>query len=272
MENRIMYQTIANEQNQPQPIEEPAFLADYQYWPREFTPGTEIHLYDWPQVYRPVAGGAPIIRVRNITVNADEETLNAIADGRDKQLHLWGLLSEDRTQLQLSGWEALAEYNPIFQQGVISRQGDQVIFRGNEGDTFILPEAPADLADGLQVNIFGNGIRDTGLEHPVLDWENIDKYIEYPEEPVLAEPPTDSMPTEPFEPFRYEQVQIDTVELAYVVTYFWPEESIVGGDVIVERVSPTIFLQPAWAFKGTTDNGDTIHLFVQAADPAYLQP
>ncbi|MBE2221646.1 MAG: hypothetical protein IAF02_08910 [Anaerolineae bacterium] len=271
-QNNIMYQTIVNEQSQPEPIVEPDFMADYQYWSRVLTPNTETHFYDWPQVYRPVDGGAPIIKVRNITINAPEDILNAIADSRDSQLHLWGVLSADGTQLQLTDWQALSEYNPIYQQGVITRQGDQVIFQGNEGDTFILPDAPADLADGLAVNVFGNGVRDTGLAYPVLDWENIDKYIEYSEDPILAEPPLDGQPTDQFIPFHYGQVQIDMVELAYIVTYLWPEESMVGGDAVVNNASPTIFLQPAWAFRGTADNGDTIHLFVQAVAPEFLQP
>ncbi len=266
--NNIMYHTIVNEQNQP--VEEPAFLDEYQYWPRTFTPGAEIHLYDWPQVFRPIDGGAPLIKVRNITINAPEDTLNAIADARDQQLHLWGILSEDKTQLQLTDWETLSDYNPIFQQGVITRQDDQVIFQGSEGDSFILPDAPADLADGLAVNVFGNGPRDTGLAYPVLDWESIDKVIEYPEEPA----PEDLILEDPalMEPFHYEQVQIDTAELMYIVTYLWPEESLVGGDAVVGSAVPTIYLQPAWAFKGTAGNGDTIRLFVQAVNPDYLQP
>ena len=135
-ENGIITQVFANELNQPQPVEGPDFMADYQYWSREFTPNTEIHLYDWPQVYQPVDGGVPVIKIRAISVIADENTLNALAENRDNQLHLWGMLNADQSQLQLAGWEALSRYNPIFQQGIISRQGDQVIFQGNEGDTF----------------------------------------------------------------------------------------------------------------------------------------
>ncbi len=266
-ENGIIVQTFTNKQNQPQPVAEPDFMADYQYWSREFTPNTEIHLYDWPQVFQPVGGGAPVLKVRNISIIADEDTLNGLVGSRDNQLHLWGILNADQTELQLTGWEALSEYNPIFQQGSILRQDDQVIFQSNEGSSFILPDAPVDLPEGLAVNVFGHGVRDIGLAFPVLDWENIDKYIEYPEEPIPQE-----MPIEPFESFQYEQVQIDSVALAYVTTYLWPDESLVGGDAVVTKMSPTIFLQPAWAFKGTANNGDTITLFVQAVSPDYLQP
>lgn len=270
-ENNIQYHMIPADMGQPvpMPVEEPDFLADYKYWPREFTPGSEIHLYDWPMVYRPVDGGAPLVKIRNMTLLADEATLNALSEARENQIHLWGTLNEEGTQLQLAGWEALGEYMPISQQGVVRRVNDQLLFYGNEGDIYILPDAPADIEDGLEVNIFGYGVRDTGLEYPVLDWESIDKYIEYPEPPV-EEQPIDTMPVEPFVPFRYGQVQIDAVELQYVVTYAWPE--VAEGEELMARVSPTIYVQPAWAFSGTADNGDTIKLFVQAVDEAYLQP
>lgn len=267
IQNGILYQTIANEQDQPAPAPEPGAEEAYQYWSRELLPGTEVHLYDWPQVYQPIDGGSPVIKMRNITIMADDDTLNALADSRDNHLHLWGDLSDDSRQLQLIGWEALSEYNPISQQGVIMRQGNQVIFQGSEGDTFILPNAPEDLTDGLEVNVFANGIRDTGLEYPLLDWENLDKIIEFTEEPIIEGPPSES-----FEAFRYDQIQIDTIELAYLVTYLFPEGSVVGGDALVESVEPTIFLQPAWSYKGTADNGDTIQFFVQAVASDYLQP
>ena len=119
----------------------------------------------------------------------------------------------------------------------------------------------------MTVNVFGHSIRDAGLAYPVLVWENIDKYIEYPEESIPQE-----IPIEPFESNQYEQVQIDSVELAYVLTYLWPEESLFGGDAVVTKMSPIVFLQPAWAFKGAANNGDIINLYVQAANPDYLQP
>lgn len=275
-ENNIQYHMMPADLGQPMPFEEPAYLADYQYWPRMFAAGSEIHLYEWPVVYRPVDGGAPLVKIRAFNVIADEATLNALADGRDGQMHVWGTLNEDRSQLQLAGWEAMGEYNPIFQRGVVQRQNGELLFSGLEGENYILLDAPADVPDGLEVNIFGYSTRDIGLEYPVLDWESIEKYIEYPEPELLPERyPADGdvniLPVDPFVPFRYEQVQINEATLVYYVTYSYPEMPE-GQEFVVGPMFPTIFLQPAWAFSGTADNGDQIRLFVQAVAEEHLQP
>ena len=273
-ENNIQYWMTPANLGEPIAIEDPGFVDEYQYWPRPYTVGNEIHLYEWPQVYRPVDGGTPLLKVRQYTLAPDDATLNAIADARDQQIHLWGTLNADNT-ITIAGWEALNTYEPIFQQGIVRREGDQLIFFGNEGDNYILPDAPADIADELEVTVFAYGIRDVGLAYPMLDWESIDKYIEYPE-PGIDEPlPQDgrlvesSIPTEPFVPFRYGEVVFDAVSLDYAITYLWPD--VPEGEELFRRASPTIVMQPAWAFTGTADNGDKITLFVQAVDEAYLQ-
>lgn len=277
-ENNIQFQTIMPDPGVVAPVEElPDYLADYQYWGREFAPNVETHLYEWPVVYQPVDGGTPLLKIRGFTVAADDATLNALAEARDQQLHVWGTLNEDKTLFQLAGWEALAEYTPIFQVGVVRWQGEQLVFYGEDGSIYILPNAPADIADGLKVNIFGYGVRDTGLEYPVLDWESIDKFFEYPEPELL---PAEGYPADgdvsilpidgPFAPFRYGQVQINSAELVYFITYAFPD--MPEGEEMMTRSAPTIYLQPAWAFTGTADNGDTIKLFVQAVADEYLQP
>jgi hypothetical protein len=270
-ENNIQYQMMPADAAEFAPMVEPA--VEYQQWPREFTPGSEVHLYEWPLVFRPVDGGTPLVKIRGFNVLADEGTLNALADGRDNQLHVWGTLNEDKTQLQLAGWEAMGEYNPIFLQGVVRWQGEQLLFFAQDGSSYILPNAPADIPDGLEVNVFGYGSRDTGLEYPLLDWESIEKYIDYSD--VVVEEPTEALtittPIEPFVPFRYSEVQVSGAELVYYITYLYPKGAI-EGDVIVEPLYPTIYLQPAWAFTGTADNGDQIKLFVQAVAEEFLQP
>lgn len=269
-ENNIQYWMIPADMGDPGMVEPPVISEDeYQYWPRTFTAGNEIHLYEWPQVYRPVDGGTPLLKVRQYTLAADDATLNAMAEVRDQQIHLWGTLNADNT-ITVAGWEPLGEYNPIFQQGVVRREGDQLIFTGIEGGTYILPDAPADIEDGLEVNVFGYGVRDLGLAYPVLDWESIDKYIEYPDmgivEPMPIEP---GIGDTPFEPFRYGEVVVNSVALEYAVTYLWPE--VPEGEELMARPSPTVVMQPAWAFEGTADNGDIVKMFVQAVDEAYLQ-
>ena len=273
-ENNIQYWMMPADLGEPILIEEPGFVDDYQYWPRTYTAGNEVHFYEWPQVYRTVDTGAPLLKMRQYTLAADDATLNAIADARDQQIHLWGTMNADNS-ITLAGWEALDTYEPIFQQGVVRREGDQLVFFGKEGKNYVLPDAPADIPDDLEVNVFGYGVRDVGQAYPVLDWESIDKYIEYPE-PGIEEPLPldgsliDTMPVEPFQPMRYGEVVVDSVSLQYALTYLWPE--VPEGEELTKRQSPTVVMQPAWAFEGKANNGDTITLFVQAVDEAYLQP
>jgi hypothetical protein len=120
------------------------------------------------------------------------------------------------------------------------------------------------------VNVFGYGVRDLGLAYPVLDWESIDKYIEYPDTEIMEPMPIEpGIGDTPFEPFRYGEVVVDSAALEYAVTYLWPE--VPDGEELMVRPSATVVMQPAWVFEGTADNGDTIKMFVQAVDEAYLQ-
>ena len=272
--NQIMYQILGDNDfigipTEPFPIDE-----EYQSWMRTFTVGNEVHLYEWPMVYQPVNGGSPLIKVRNYIIHADETTLNSLADNRNAQIHLWGTFNEDNS-ITLTNWEAMNGYDSIYLEGTVQRDGEQLLFTDANGNIYILPDAPTDIENGLQVNVFGYGIRDVGLAHPILDWENIDKYIEYPDDPMIGLPvepyPIDGMPIEPFMPMSYENVQIDTVEIAYVVTYLWPEMEEEDLEMMMERPSPTIFLQPAWQFTGTADNGETVKLWVQAVEESYLK-
>ena len=269
--NQIMYQIFGDDQFVGIPVEPFPIDQEYQSWMRQFTPGNEVHIYEWPMVYQPVNGGAPLIKVRNYTIQADEATLNSLAENRDAQIHLWGTFNADNS-ITLAGWETMNGYDTIFLQGNVQRDGDQLLFTDVNSNVYILQDAPADIESGLEVNVFGYGIRDVGLAYPVLDWENIDKYIEYPDEPIglpVEEGPIDSMPIEPFMPMSYENVQIDSVELAYVVTYLWPEMDEM--ETTMERLAPTIYLQPAWQFTGTAETGEHVKLWVQAVEGSYLQ-
>jgi hypothetical protein len=251
-------------------FEEPVIIEDplsdrFQFWERSYAPGDEVHLYEWPLVYLPAEGaGAPRVQMRNYVLQADEATLNGLAENTGRQIHLWGQIAADGTTIELAGWEPWPENSqPISQQGVIRYEIDQVLFAGEDGRTFIIPDAPADLPDGLEVFIFAWAARDVGAAYQVIDWDNINKVVDFPEEEFVGEP--EPLIDETFEPFRYEEVTVNSVELAYASTYIFPEED--------ERTGfdqSTLILQPTWKFTGTADNGDIIDLFVQAVDEAYL--
>jgi hypothetical protein len=63
-------------------------------------------------------------------------------------------------------------------------------------------------------------------------------------------------------PFGIQEVTIDQVNLQYAVLSVWDEES----------QSATYFLQPVWQFKGLTDSGDIIEIYVQAVDQEFVAP
>ncbi len=262
-------------------IEEPVFTEDpaadlYQFWVREYEPGDEIHLYEWPVAFLPADGnGDPRIQIRNYLVQADTDTLNALTEQIGQQTHIWGQIGPNGDTIELAGWEAVAQFTEpaTSGQGVISRNGDQVLFTdSNSGETFIVPDAPVDLADGTDVYLFAWVARDLGLDYPVLDWENIDKIVNIspdeealPVEPPVAEPPIGEEPI--FEPFTYETFTVNDVSLAYYTTYSWPTND--DGSIRYEG-QPTIIVQPTWKFSGNTDTGETVEFFVQAPQPEFL--
>ncbi|MBK7895129.1 MAG: hypothetical protein WAS33_30340 [Candidatus Promineifilaceae bacterium] len=277
VENNIPYQYAVRPELA---IEEPVFQEDpaadlYQFWVREFAPGDEIHLYDWPIVFLPVgSGGDPRIQVRNYVVQADAATLSALAERVGQQTHIWGQIGPDGNTLDLAGWEPVGEnVQPATSgMGTISRSGDQVLFTdSNTGDIFIVPEAPSDIEDGTDVYLFAWAARDLGQEYPVLDWENMDKIVNFPptEEVMPVEPPVEEpiFIDEPFEPFTYESFAVNEVSLAYYTTYSWPTND--DGSIRYEG-QPTLIVQPTWKFAGETETGDRVEFFVQAPQPEFL--
>ncbi len=276
VENQIPYMYIFNPDQavaEPAVLEPDPFAEQYQYWAREYAAGEEVHLYEWPIVYLPVDGGSPRIQVRGYILQADDATLNALAARVGQQTHLWGQVSADGRTFELTGWEAIEQIlEPISGPGVISREGDQVLFTNSDtGTVYIVPSAPADLADGLEVYLFGWSARDLGLAYPVVDWENIDKIVNIeplPEETLPVDVPIEGDEDMVFEPFTYETFTVNDVTLAYYTSYVWPTDE--SGETRYDG-QPTIIVQPTWKFRGETDTGEFVEFFVQATQPDFLQ-
>ncbi len=257
-------------------IEDP-YVDLYQFWIREYAPGDEIHLYDWPVVYLPVDTDAdPRIQIRNYTVQADSATLNALAERVGQQTHIWGQVGPDGSTIELAGWEPIEQIQaPISGPGVISREGDLVVFTSDDsGSSYILPDAPADLADGTGVYVFAWVARDLGQAYPVADWENIDKIVNIePEAPPIEDLPIEEpLPIDGdgrgFDLYTYESFTVNEVSLAYYYTYSWPTDE--AGEIRFEG-QPTIIVQPTWKFSGQTDTGEYVDFFVQATDAEHVQ-
>lgn len=278
VENNIFYQYVARPELA---IAEPAIAIEedpnaelYKFWVREFAPGDEIHLYEWPVVFQPVdSDAAPRIQVRNFVVQADAATLVALAEQVGEQTYIWGHVGPNSETIELVGWEPIERIaEPPAGPGIISRDGDQVLFTNREtGSVYLVPDAPADLEDGTEVYLFAWAARDLGQAYPVLDWENIDKIVNImpDEESLPVEPPVEEpiLIDEPFEPFTYELFTVNEVSLAYYTTYSWPTNE--DGEIRYEG-QPTVIVQPTWKFSGETDTGDLVEFFIQATQPEYL--
>ena len=263
-------------------INEPVFLEDptadlYQFWVREYEPGDEIHLYEWPVVFLPIDGnGDPRIQVREYVIQADTATLTALAERVGEQTHVWGQLGPNGDTIELAGWEPVdRDARPEASgPGIIARDGDQVQFTNYEsGITYLVLDPPADLEDGTEVYLFAWSARDLGQAYPVLDWENIDKIVNIPpsEESFPVEPIEEPLPIDGegpiFEPFTYESFTVNEVTLAYFTTYSWPTNE--DGTTRYEG-QPTMIIQPTWKFSGETNTGDLVDFFVQATQPEFL--
>lgn len=229
--------------------------AGFQYWPRKQQSGPEVHLYTYPTVFLPVSDeGAPLIKAFNYSVQTDDDTRRALAEQLGVNVHLWGALDTTANTLTLAGWESLPDLNPLIKNGVVQRQEGQMIFTDPEGASFILPDAPADLADGSQVNVFAWAVRDAGLAYPVLDWEGIDRQVPGASGESLALPDPLAAETK-----AYEQVTIDEAVLAY---YVYSESGVDENG----RSRQTLWLLPVWRFSGVTDSGDGVTFYVQATE------
>ncbi|MBK8986932.1 MAG: hypothetical protein IPM39_12790, partial [Chloroflexi bacterium] len=231
----------------------PADTGGFQYWPRQQQSGPDVHLYAWPAVYAPISGaGPPRIHVLNYGLQADEATLAAMAGQVGQTIHVWGSLDTGMNTLAVAGWEPAPQLNPLFKAGVIQRAAGQTRLQdGQSGETFILPDVPADVPEGAAVNVFAWAARQTGQAFPVLDWEGIDMQMAAGGETAVS-PPTANAP--------YSQITIDRVELAYHIT------------ATGEESAPGWLWQPVWAFYAAADNGDRLTFYVQAVDGAFLRP
>ena len=249
--------TIASAAAGVLPVTEPA--AGFQYWPRQHQSGLDVHLYAWPAVFTRADGaGAPRIQILSYTLQADDSTLTALAGQVGQNVHVWGSLDAAANTLAVAGWEPLAELNPLFKTGVVQRVDGEVRLQdAQSGETFLLPDAPADVPEGASVNVFAWAARDAGLAFPVLDWEGIDLQGGTGSSDTALAPAGVMGGETAVSP--YTQITIDQVELAYY------------AQTINGEVDPALIWQPAWVFHATADNGDVLTFYVQAVDPSFRQ-
>jgi hypothetical protein len=162
-------------------------------------------------------------------------------------------MGEDGKIVTVNNWSVIEGLEPLSLQGVIRRDGEQVLLTAEDGQTYQLPDVPADVADGLEAFVFAWNTQQTEGDAPVLQWERIDTAVTLTEEQP--------------QPTSYENVSINGVELVYFVTYLYPETA--EGQPLF--ATPTLLLQPAWKFTGTLNTGETVEFYVQAVTGEFVQ-
>lgn len=232
----------------------------YRSWYRTRQDGDEITLNTYVQVFRSLDPDVPVVlRANEYFVIGDGALLEQIAAAVDQNLNLTGTIVGNQVNNQSLLVTSFAVTEPILEwqnrEGFIRRLPDgPVVLETTQGETWLIPNAPADLADGEHVNMSGPRLL-PGDPYPVFDWTNADRIVE---QEIIPEEVFD-FPT----PVPITQVNIDKVELIYYYTFVNdPEYDGPGQD----------WIQPAWRFSGMTDTGEIVEITVQATDPGFIQP
>ncbi|MCB8942168.1 MAG: hypothetical protein H6658_00185 [Ardenticatenaceae bacterium] len=237
--------------------EEPVPADDlYKYWQRTYEDGQAINVYSSPLVYKPVESDiVPRISADQFTLAGSDDVLRAIGEQAGKQLRLAGTVRhvDGTLVLEVTDWQVVDFIDYQYQLGTIRLSEGQTLFEADSGETFLIPNAPDDLADGERVNVNGWSI-EPGDPYRSFNWQGIDRYVDWE---ALA---TESGPASDFiEPYQIGQVEISSVELVYVYVPVAPE----GGELY-------FLLQPAWRFKGSTDTNEIIEFIAQAVTEEFL--
>ncbi|MCA9935641.1 MAG: hypothetical protein H6662_07260 [Ardenticatenaceae bacterium] len=235
----------------------------YQYWNRTFVEGDAITLVSYPVVYLPVNNdAAPRIMVDQYLLNGAVDQLQALADYAGQPVKITGVVHGESPSItiELLNWQPEPNQDWQYMPGTIRFDGGLVLFDADEGETFEVPNAPADLADGTRVNLSGWSIERGEGAHRVFNWSSMDTIINWDEYLPEEEPLPTDLGIE--EPYKITAVTIDTIDLIYQYSPIFDEQR--GG------VS-TFLLQPAWRYKGTTNTDEIIEIVVQAVPSDFVE-
>jgi hypothetical protein len=235
----------------------------YRYWERTYQVGQTITIYPHLMAFEAVdADVAPRIQADRFLLDGPAEMLQEMVDVIGRQVKVSGTVRElgRRPVLELLEWEAMpeGEYRYDFVEGMTQRDGEQMFVLTDEGEQILLPDAPADLEEGVRVSVNGWEIERGDGPYPVFNWQGMG--LSYTEEFDMPVEMPETMPAFDEDPFKITQITITEVELVYVITSTYDEA----------RQQPDFLAQPAWRFKGTTNTNMIIELTVQAVEDAYI--
>ena len=257
--------------------EPPVGIETVQYWQREYQPGEFVTVYLYPSVLVALDGSAPIVETWPLTLEADDATRYALAETPFQLTRFSGVINAKGDGIIVESFEILAsEADPFqFAEGTVARVDEHMLLTSADGQTYLLPQAPAELADGAAVYVFGWETSEMDGDIPIFNWESIEARGDFAEIPISEEPlPVEPLPVDPglFAPV-YTQVTISEVSLGYRYVYIY-DDVLVEGDMVVDVAPagpPAFYIQPVWQFRGTTEHGDLVTFYVQAVAPEYLE-
>ena len=213
-----------------------------QYWKPTYTDGQRADLYGTPEIFLSIDETQPA----HVTLNQVILTGNLPVEVNP--MHVWGEFESagDYLVLRAEGWEVFPQAEGTW-NGVIQRQGERVTLQAGDGNTYTLVGVPASLPAGSRVFVNGNVV------NRKLEWNII--------QADLSESDLCMMPGQSPEQILASVDQIDLI-------YFVPPLEGFRQDYIQVALD---YAQPAWRFRGTTDNGMNFEAWVQAVAEEYLK-
>ena len=241
------------------PEPDATFIERYRYWERTYQDGDMVQTQPYVMAFLPAFdGGLPRIQVDRYQLIANADSLWAISEQVGKTIYLRGVYRqlENGPALELAEWRPQDEPSYFFTLGRVERSGENTFVAGEEGETFYIPNAPAELQDGERIHISGVVMDESVDGRRIVEWTGLGRS---PEEEMMAE---DSwMPVEPAEDYIIRQVNITRYELVYTVAYVYEDYT----------QPPTLVIQPAWRFSGEANNGELVEIYVQAVADEFIE-
>lgn len=233
------------------------FTERYRYWERTYQDGDMVQTQPYVMVFLPAFdGGLPRIQIDRYQLLADADTLWAISEQAGKTIFVKGIYRqlEHGLALELVEWRPQDEPGYFFGIGPVERSGGNTFLVSEEGETFYIPNAPAELQDGERIYISGLIMDETVDGRRIVEWNGMGRS---PEEEMMHD---DWIPFEPAEEHIIRQVNITQADLVYTISHVFTNHT----------EPPTLIIQPAWRFSGTTNTNELVEIFVQAVADEYI--
>jgi hypothetical protein len=281
------------------------YTGPLEIWGPEYSPIQYIEITGSVEVYLPAKGENVQPRLDlgpgNPRFEVSNQDLQALIDSNYRLLLLWGKMRLDDSGslvFEVTGWKDASQVQIKNVQGIIERQEGRVLLRQSDGQVFLLPLAPQDIADNLSVSVTCWDTNRTQDGYPVLGWNSIETpsqpaSVQNPPSmsastpvnalPIMVTPTPGSVPVPAMGAVDIEittqvvqptimpgnptgnspisgKAYIDKVEFVYYVT---PTDQL-------SRLQSASIVQPVWRFTGVTESGVKFEIIFQAVVEKYL--